>query len=192
MKFEEAKKYKWFFTKSGKLVVGGKSAIQNDELLKKILKNNAERYVMHTSHPGSPFCIILSEIDEVSQADLEECAIFCGSFSRAWKEGKKKTEVHIFTTKQLSKNTKMKTGTWSVNGKIKNKIIELSLVLVKQKEILRAVPEKSVNNKEILLKIIPGKIDKSLLLAKFAVELEGCDKNEILSALPAGGIKVQK
>ncbi|MCH7568531.1 MAG: DUF814 domain-containing protein [Nanoarchaeota archaeon] len=183
------KKYKWFYTSSGKLVVGGKSAAQNDDLLKS-LKN--EYFIMHTSHPGSPFCVIVSELKKVTKKDLEECAIFTGCFSRAWKQGKKKTGVDIFKTSQISKEKRMKIGMWGVSGKVKRVKIELKLALTKQKGVLRAVPEKSVKKKNILLKICPGRIDKKDMFAKFQIELEKdkLNPNELLAALPAGGVRI--
>src|SRR3989344_2567865 len=97
----EYRRYKWFYTSSGKLVVGGKSAELNDALLREVKKMHSEHYVMHTSHPGSPFCVILAEVRDVSLRDLEECAIFTGCFSRAWKEQRRKTEIHIFKSNQI-------------------------------------------------------------------------------------------
>lgn len=190
---KEYKKYKWFFTYSEKLVIGGKSAKQNDELLKNIQKTNKDYFLMHTSTPGSPFSVILSDINKVTKNDLEECAIFTGCFSRAWKQGKKKTEVHIFKSGQIKKEKNMKSGTWRVIGKIKRVGAELKLVLVKQKKVLRAIPEKSARKKDILLRVCPGKIDKSKMILKFATELENdFRKEELMSALPAGGVKICK
>ena len=82
MEFEKYKKYRWFFTSAGKLVIGGKSAEQNDELLLGIKNFEEELIVMHTAEPGSPFSVIMSEIKKISKKDLEECAIFTGCFSR--------------------------------------------------------------------------------------------------------------
>jgi len=188
MKFEEAKTYRWFYTSSDKLVVGGKSASQNDELLKNL---NKEYWIMHTSAPGSPFCVIISPISKVTKKDLEECAIFCGCFSRAWKEGKKKTTIHLFKNSQVSKKKGMKSGTWGVVGKVKEIKVELELVLTKQKKILRAVPEKSVMKKNTFLKVCPGKIDKKNMVNKILKEIgKDFDKNDILSALPPGGVRI--
>ena len=185
-------KYKWFFTSRGKLVVGGKNADQNDELLKKLKESKKEHYVMHTKDPGSPFCIIISEIDKVSKEDIEECAVFTGCFSKAWKHGKKKTEVSIFKLSQLKKSKEMKTGSWRVIGNVDRKNVEMKLVLTKQKNILRAVPEKSADKKEILAKIEPGKIDKKEAVVGIALEINGGEvsNNELLAALPAGGVRI--
>ena len=191
---ENKNKYRWFYTASGKLVVGGKNAEQNDELMKEITSSNKNYFVMHTSHPGSPFSVIISDTGRVNKRDLKECAIFTGCFSRAWKERKKKTEVHLFSSGNIFKKKGMKTGTWGVSEKISEMNVDLELVLVKQEEIYRAVPKISVRKSEILLKICPGSVDKSKSLDRFKKELEDdkLDKDEILSALPAGGVRICK
>ena len=187
-------KYRWFYTSSGKLVVGGKNAEQNDEIMKEITNSNQNYFVMHTSHPGSPFSVLMEDTEKITKGDLKECAIFTGCFSRAWKENKKKTEVHLFNSEDIFKKRGMKVGTWGVSEKISEMKIDLKLALVKQKKVYRAVPEISTKKSEILLKICPGKIDKVKSLDKFKKELkdEDLDKDEILSALPAGGVRICK
>jgi hypothetical protein len=189
---KDYKKYKWFYTSSDKLVVGGKNAKQNDELLKKVQKMKGNFYIMHTSHPGSPFSAIISDPKTVKKTDLEECAIFTGAFSRAWKKGMKKTKIHIFRKNQISKEKNMKEGMWGVSGNIKKMTVELKLALTKQKRTLRAVPLKSSNN--TLLEITPGKIDKEkmFLTIKKAIKNSKLEKEEFMAALPAGGIRIDK
>ena len=70
MEFEEYKKYRWFYTSSGNLVVGGKNAEQNDGLLTAMKKMSKDYWVMHTSSPGSPFSIIICDPKKVSKADI--------------------------------------------------------------------------------------------------------------------------
>ncbi|MDP4039434.1 MAG: NFACT RNA binding domain-containing protein [Candidatus Pacearchaeota archaeon] len=192
MKFDSYKKYKWFFTSGKKLVVGGKSAEQNDGLLNELKNDNKNYYVMHTRAPGSPFSVIVSDMKKIIKSDLDECAIFTGCFSRAWKEGKKKVEVDIFSLNQIKKDKSMKTGTWKVSGEVKRVVVDLRLALTKQENILRAVPEKTVNKEEVLAVICPGKIDKKNMVVKIAVEINDGEisKNEILAALPAGGVRI--
>ena len=194
MNFEEAQKYRWFYTSSGKLVVGGKNAIQNEQLLRIFKAAKKDFLAMHTSEPGSPFSVIYSEIKKISKKDIQECAIFTASFSRAWKEKKKITEVDIFNLYQLIKSKLMKIGTWGVKGKIKKISVPLELVLIKQKSKLRAVPESvAKSKKQILLKIVPGEIDKQQILPKLQITLnQEFNQDELLSALPAGGTRIIK
>jgi len=189
----EYKKYKWFFTKSDKLVVGGKSASQNDDLIKDLKNHSEDRIVMHTSDPGSPFSVIFADIEKVNKSDLEETAIFTASFSRAWRSGKPKASVDIFNLSDMSKPSGTKVGTWIVKEKLSAKPVSLSLVLTKQKNTLRAVPPVTPKTKSsILLKISPGKIPKEKQISSVSKELKDkFSKDEILSALPAGGLKIQ-
>lgn len=192
--FQDYKKYKWFFTSSGKLVVGGKNAVQNDSLLEKVKSSNENFLVMHTLLPGSPFSVILSDINKIKSEEKEECAVFTACFSQLWKSGAKNAKVHSFESNKLQKFKGMKAGTWSVSERIDEFNVSLNLVLTKQKGILRAVPENTVKNKkDILLKVAPGKIDKLIMLPKLIIELEEkFTEAEILSALPAGGIRIIK
>ena len=173
MEFQDYKKYKWFFTSSGKLVVGGKSAEQNDELLKKMKNFERDFVVMHTESPGSPFSIIFSEIKDISKADKEECAVFTASFSKAWKQKKKKAVVNSFRFSQIYKTGGMKTGTWGLSGKVERIEAPLKLILTEQKSVLRAVPEKAITNKKnAFFVILPGKIEKGAILPKIELELK--------------------
>lgn len=181
-------RYRWFYTSKNSLVVGGKNAEQNDELIKTVLSLKKEFYVFHTSHPGSPFAVILKDKNKVTKEEIEEAAIFTGCFSRAWKEKKIKTSVDKFTTNQLSKDKNMKSGTWRVKGKIEHKIVELELSLTLQKNVLRAVPYGST--KKTLIVIRPGNVDKSEIAAQLGVELgDKFTHDEIVAALPAGGVR---
>ena len=194
--FEIYKSYKWFYTSSGKLVVGGKSAEQNDALLKKLKNAKPVRdyVVMHTSSPGSPFCVLISDVKKISKSDLEECAIFTGCFSKSWKQKKKIVEVHFFKLSEIVKEKSMKTGTWGVAGRIGKIKVKLELMLVIQKKTLRAVPEKTVKKNEVLLHVIPGRVDKEKMAGKIIDVLKkkevSVKKNDVLAALPAGGVKI--
>lgn len=185
---KDYKKFRWFFTSSGKLVVGGKSADSNDDLLRNFKRKGSERIVMHTSHPGSPFCVIDCDVDEVSRKDLRECARFCGSFSRAWKMGLKETKVHIFRLSQVSKTRGMKAGTWGVKGKVKHVRVPLELFLIKQEEVYRAVPAGIDDG----IRVIPGKVDKEKMIDKLKIALKdkNVSKDELMGALPAGGLSI--
>ncbi len=188
---KEYRKYRWFYTSTGKLVIGGKTAAQNDELLHQVTASSDEHVVMHTTEPGSPFCVIMSNIKNVTKADREECAIFTGCFSRAWRNNKKSIAVDIFLSSQLYKDKKMKPGTWGVQTRIERVSVALKLVLVRQQGVLRAVPPASASKKEAIAFICPGTLDKRDLVPKFELEFnQSFSQEEVLTALPAGGSKL--
>ncbi|MEI6849473.1 MAG: NFACT RNA binding domain-containing protein [archaeon] len=190
--FENYQKYKWFYTSSEKLVIGGKSAVQNDELLKLVKSMKKEYLVIHTSSPGSPFSLILADIKKVSKKDIEEASIFTACFSQCWKSMARKPSVDIFRSSQLYKGKDMKPGTWGVIGDVEEKPVIMSLALTRQQSVLRCVPEQSIKNKkDILVRFKPGKISKEEMVAKLATELgEHFSQSELLNALPAGGFSI--
>jgi len=183
-------RYRWFFTSDGKLVVGGKSDEQNEEVIKRFLK--PDYTVMHTSLPGSPFMIIQNE--SPSKNDLKEAAIFCASFSKQWKSGKKQIEIDIFKGSQIYKTRGMKTGTFGVKGNKETIKVKPELVLIIQKGKIKAVPS---NGKEkILVQIKPGELTKEQAAEKIAKIIRDkfhlpVHKDEVMQAIPSDKISVK-
>ncbi len=174
---KDYEKYRWFVTSSGKFVIGGKNAEQNEELMNNVKEKDT---IIHTASSGSPFCIIKNP----SEKELKEVAVFCACFSQDWKRGKKKTQVDIFRGEKVFKDKKMKIGTFGVLGKVKKKKVELRLWFKKQKGKLRGVPFKTGK-----LSIVPGKVKKEKIV-EILVEKLKVGKEEVNRALPAGGIKI--
>ena len=183
-------KYRWFFTKSGKLVYGGKSAEQNEEVVRDLIKSKKNRIIMHTKIPGSPFAVIDDYVGSVTLKDMDEAAIWTACFSRAWRNGLKKTTIDIFLSEQLVKKSGMSAGTFGVIGKIDRVTVELKLALCKQKDILRAAPLESCNGKKLAV-IFPGNIEKEEFAKQISDKLK-IDKEEVLNALQTGGFGVGK
>lgn len=181
--------YRWFYTSKGNLVVGGKNAEQNDELLKKITGSKKDYWVMHTATPGSPFSILIAEPSKVQEKELEECAIFTACFSQEWKRKKKLAEIHLFSTQQLSKPADFKQGSWTVKGRVRTYKVPLMLALTVQKKILRAVPQSAAS--EVLTLICPGSLDKQEIATTLQFTIGDHFSSEaILRALPAGGSRI--
>jgi predicted ribosome quality control (RQC) complex YloA/Tae2 family protein len=98
---------------SGKLVLAGKNAQQNEEIIKQALPNEI---LFHTKLPGSSFCNIKNNSKRITSLDLKETAIFCAKYSQAWKKPKTKKdiEVHYFFKKNTYKTKDMPLGTFGV------------------------------------------------------------------------------
>ena len=180
--------YRWFFTSSNKLVVGGKSSKQNEDIMHWVEEDDV---IMHTSTPGSPFCIIKNP----NAKDMQEVAIFTACFSHEWKKKKKKTEVHIFKGLQVKKRAGMKQGTFGISGKIFKKNVELKLVLAIQKGKLRAIPPTAAEKK--LAVLVPGSLNKEKAAEKILKILKDnhgypASKDEIMRAIPADNINVRE
>jgi len=176
----EYSKYRWFFTSSNTLVIGGKSDSQNEEVVRLAKPNEV---VLHTKSPGSPFCVIKEAIEE-TEKDVKEAAVFCACFSQAWKKGSKQIEVHIFSKSQINKTKSMKTGTFEIKGSMKKIKAEPKLYLTFQEGKLRAVPFET----DIAI-IVPGKLKKEQAAEIISRKLEIAHE-EVMSSLPADGIAI--
>ncbi len=185
-------KYRWFFTSSGKMVIGGKSAEQNENVIGKHLEKGD--VIMHTALPSSPFAVIKSGGNVISERDVEEAAIFCTCFSQQWKRRKIRAEVHLFNPQQITKEKGSKTGTFSVSGSVRRIQAELRLALTIQNGKLRAVPLTAAIDRIAIIE--PGTMQKE----RAAEEIEkiikerglNIKKEGITQALPAGGFLIKK
>lgn len=102
--------FREFVTSSGKKVIAGKDAEQNEELVNQFI--GKENKIFHTAKPGSPFCII--EKIKHGKKDIQETAIFCASKSQDWRDNKGDVEVNFFTGADIYKTKSMKVGTFGV------------------------------------------------------------------------------
>ena len=117
-------KFRELTTVSGANVIMGKDENSNDELMKQY--EGKENTIIHTSSPGSPFCVIKDS--NPSKQDIKLSGQACASYSQDWRDNRKDVVVHVFTGKDISKRIWMKSGTWKVKNpeviKIKKKDIE--------------------------------------------------------------------
>lgn len=113
-------KFREFKTSSGKLVLAGKNAKNNEELIAQV---QPDEDVFHTAKPGSPFVNIKDK--NPSSDDIKETAIFCAAKSQDWRDNSSDVKVHLFKGKDISKRKEMKVGTYEVKNK-KNILIKKS------------------------------------------------------------------
>lgn len=123
----ESKNFRKFQTSSGRLVLAGKTAEQNEAV---IAQADKEEAVLHTKEAGSPFCNIKGEAEK---EDVREASVFCARYSRDWKQNKKNVEVHIFKAEDVYKSKGMKTGTFGVR--------KFRAITVKKEEIMKLMSQ---------------------------------------------------
>lgn len=114
--------FREFKTKKGTLVLAGKNAKNNEELVAQVKPNEI---VLHTSAPGSPFVNIKGK---PKLGDIKEAAIFCARYSKEWKDNKTDIKLHRFYGRNIYKRKDMALGTFGVRKfkliKIKKRLIE--------------------------------------------------------------------
>ncbi|WP_416841151.1 ribosome rescue protein RqcH [Haloferax sp. DFSO52] len=101
-------RFRWFHTSDGYLVVGGRNADQNEELVKKYMSKH-DRF-FHTQAHGGPVTLLKAtgpsepaqEVD-FSEETLREAAQFAVSYSSIWKEGRFADDAYMVEPSQVSK-----------------------------------------------------------------------------------------
>jgi predicted ribosome quality control (RQC) complex YloA/Tae2 family protein len=115
-------KFRELISKKGTLILTGKNAENNEELIAQI---KSDEEIFHTAKPGSPFVEIKGK---PKPGDIKEAAIICAKYSQDYRDNKGDVIVHIFKGKDIYKIKDMKKGTFGVKKlkamKIKKEEIE--------------------------------------------------------------------
>ena len=101
-------RFRWFHTSDGFLVIGGRNADQNEELVKKYAERG-DRF-FHTQAPGAPATLLKAtgpseasrEVD-FPERSLEQAAQFAVSYSSVWRDGHFAGDVYAVSPDQVSK-----------------------------------------------------------------------------------------
>ncbi len=101
-------RFRWFHTSDGFLVIGGRNADQNEELVKKYMESSD--LFFHTQAHGAPATILKAtgpseaakDVD-IPERSREEAAQFAVSYSSVWKDGHYSGDVYMATPDQVTK-----------------------------------------------------------------------------------------
>ncbi|PSQ15103.1 hypothetical protein BRD00_15205 [Halobacteriales archaeon QS_8_69_26] len=101
-------RFRWFRTSDGFLVLGGRDADDNEELVKKYMESGD--LFFHTDAHGAPVTVLKAADPSESARDVtvpersrEEAAQFAVSYSSVWKEGKYSGDVYMARPDQVTK-----------------------------------------------------------------------------------------
>lgn len=118
-------RFRWFHTSDEFLVIGGRSAKQNEELVNKYTEPTDR--VVHSQAHGGPVTVIKASAPDESARDvtfpegtLEEAAQFAVSYSSVWKDGHYTGDAYVVEPDQLTKEAEsgeyLDTGAFAVRG----------------------------------------------------------------------------
>ena len=101
--------FRWFHTTDGFLVIGGRNADQNEELVKKYLDRGD--LFFHAQAHGGPVTILKAtgpsepadEDIEIPETSKRQAATFAVSYSSVWKDGKFAGDAYMVGHDQVSK-----------------------------------------------------------------------------------------
>jgi len=102
-------RFRWFHTSDGFLVIGGRNANENEDLVKKYLERGD--LFFHAQAHGGPATVLKAtspsesydEDLEIPEQSREEAARFAASYSSVWKDGKFAGDVYAVGADQVSK-----------------------------------------------------------------------------------------
>ncbi|WP_276301781.1 ribosome rescue protein RqcH [Halorussus lipolyticus] len=101
-------RFRWFRTSDGFLVIGGRNADQNEELVQKYLEGND--LFFHTQAHGGPVTVLKTSDPSEPSRDVDvpdqskrEAAQFAVSYSSVWKDGRFAGDAYMVTPDQVSK-----------------------------------------------------------------------------------------
>lgn len=207
--------YRWTLTPSGFIAVGGRSAAQNDAVVKKYLRDG-DRYVHADAH-GAP-SVVVRPVDgapsDVPEADLRAACQFAAIASRAWRQGGAGSAYWV-TASQVSKTPRsgefVPRGAWIIHGKRNGEdnlplewwIGKASFTTaghpLRAGETAPKVVEKILGGTRATMdafgrdavRLVPGDVEPNDAAAQVA-ERFGCDIEEIQAVLPAGPVSWQE
>ncbi len=188
---------KWFerfhwFESGGFMVLAGRDAKQNEELVWKQLGD--EDLFFHADIRGAP-ATILKNGKRAPEKVLRETAQFAASYSSAWKAGLSSVDVYSVEKSQVSKEAQgeyLGTGSFVISGKrnwFRN--TELGLRIGVDEVGLKSVPCSSEIKLSKSISLKPGDKEKGEASREIAKDL-GASVDEILSALPSGKFECKK
>jgi len=193
-------RYRWFLSSDGNIVVAGKDAKTNDEVVKKYL-DKGDRYA-HADISGAPSVIIKRKdihdnIIPISDKTLEEACIFAASYSKAWKQFAE-AEAYWVLPEQVSKTPQsgefVPRGAFIIRGKRNYQRCKLE-VAVGENEIedckkIMGGPVESFKDKSSKYVILnPGPIKKNDISKKLS-KVFNASVETISKALPPGGATI--
>jgi predicted ribosome quality control (RQC) complex YloA/Tae2 family protein len=202
--------FRWFISSDGFLVIGGRDAQSNEDIVKKYLEKRDIFFHAHVS--GSPAVVIKTEGKEVPETTLIEAAQFTVSYSGIWKSGQASGDVYWVLPEQVSKTPEsgeyVPKGAFVIRGKrnyYKDVLLGTALgVVLDEEERLIGGPVSAVKSRaQFVIEIEPGEFEQNDLSKKIYRMLNDkfedkklikaiASPDKIAMFLPPGGSRVKE
>lgn len=181
-------KFHYAFTETGKLLIGGRNAQQNDIAFAKHMEDND--LFFHADIQGGS-AVVLKDGINATEDELKEVAQFAASFSKAWINANAAVDVYAVKKDQVSKHAAggyIPTGAFAISGeRIWFRATKLELRIGLGEKTLEIVPSISKKNLKKQLILVPSKSGKEKgALAKSLAKRFDVHPDELLELLPNG------
>ena len=161
-------RYRWFTSSDDFLVIAGRDADSNEEIVKKYMEKRD--IVFHTQVPGAPITVVKTQGKEVPEQTLNEAAQFVISYSSVWKSGQFSGDCYWIKPEQVSKTPEsgeyLKKGSFVIRGE-RNYFKDVqvgSAVALQLKGNTRVIggPLSAVSKHgEHVVEVVPGKFNQN-------------------------------
>ena len=188
--------YRWTLSSDGFLILGGRDARTNDQLVKKHLKDG-DRYA-HADVHGAPSTVI-KDGAKAPESTLREACEFALAYSKAWSAGLVSGSAYWVLPEQVSKQAEsgefLPRGAFVIRGK-RNYVHDLPVRLAigevdieGHRKIMGGSVSAVAGRSKKYVVLAPGKENRDdvakRLAVSFAVPIE-----EIVRAMPPGKVQV--
>ena len=164
--------YRWFRTSDGLLVIGGRGATSNEEIVKKYLEKRD--IFMHSQTPGAPVTIIkVDKGAEVSKQTIAEAAQFAISYSSIWKSGQYTGDCYWVNPDQVSKTPEhgefVSKGAFIIRGTrnyLKDVSVGIAIGITSDLHLIGGPVSAVSNQAENVIEIVPGRFNQNDIAKK--------------------------
>ncbi|MEM5820702.1 MAG: ribosome rescue protein RqcH [Candidatus Aenigmatarchaeota archaeon] len=153
-------KFRWFISSDGYLVVSGKDAETNEELIRKYVRDFD--LVLHADIHGSPFTVIRNDKKQaIPPQTIYEAAQFTACYSQAWDLGLGTIHVYYVSPNQLVKANLPK-GSFLIKGErnwLEKVKLRLSIGVYEEKgkiKVFAAPPVAARKLTQYIITLVPG------------------------------------
>ncbi len=157
-------RFRWCMSSDGVLILGGRDADTNEELVKKYLE--PRDLFMHADVHGAPAVVLKLEGKTAPEATLREAAQFAVSYSSLWKQGVGSGRCYWVYPTQVSKNPEsgeyVPKGAFIIRGERHYFEAEMLLAIGVSNHTVIGGPVQAVRKRAQLMTIIePGKYNQT-------------------------------
>ncbi|VVB85378.1 Uncharacterised protein [uncultured archaeon] len=165
--------FRWFISSDGFLVIGGRDAQSNEDIVKKYLQKRDIFFHAHVS--GSPAVVVKTEGKEVPETTLMEAAQFTVSYSGIWKSGQASGDAYWVLPEQVSKTPEsgeyVAKGAFVIRGQrnyFKDVLLgaALGLILDEEKRLVGGPMSAVKKIAQFVLELEPGEFEQNDLSKK--------------------------
>jgi len=189
--------YRWFISSDGMLVIGGRDAKTNAEVVEKHMEPN-DRH-LHADIVGAPHVVVKSSGREVPETTIREAAEFAAMHSRAWREGLGALDVYWVMPEQVSRRahpgTRLPKGSYVIKGErnfLKVPVrASVGVLALEGEQVVTCGPSSAMRkHSRVVLEVSPGESKKSDLAREIQSRLKEAgievSVDEVERALPPG------